>query len=449
MEMDPQAMGTSNRAWSWLLLGACVISVAQASGQVLGSGETVRHHKIAESDPSFPPELAQAETAIEKKDYATAEPLLNKVVSAHPDSYQAWFDLGFVYNAEGNTAESVAAYRKSVAAKPDVFESNLNLGLQLAKTGQPDAEQFLRAATTLKPTANVDEGHSRAWLSLAHVLADRNPDEAIDAYKQAAALQPNDPEPHLAAGALLEKENRFADAEAEYRQALRVQPNSADALIGLSNIYMRGQRLADAEEFLRKLVVLQPDNAAAHVQLGRVMAAAGHNDAAVAELQTALQLQPNDLAIQRDLADLDSSTGKYDEAEKSYRLLLAAHPDDATLHYGLGLALLKQKKFPAAEQEFLTAVKLKPDYGEAYGDLAVAATENKDYELAIRAADARAKYLPEIPVAYFLRASAYDHLRDYKQAAQNYHKFLEVANGQYPDQEWQARHRLIAIEPKK
>lgn len=436
-------MGTNNRTRTLLLFGIAAISLAQASGQ------TVRHHKIAEPDSSFPPELSQAENAIEKKDYTTAEPLLKKVVSDHPDNYQAWFDLGFVYNAEGNTAESIGAYRKSVAAKPDVFESNLNLGLQLAKTGQPDAEQFLRAATTLKPTANVDEGHARAWLSLAQVLEDRRPDEAIEAYKQAAALQPKDPESHLAAGALLEKENRFADAETEYRHALAIEPNSADALIGLSNIYMRGQRFADAEEFLQKLVALQPNNAAAHMQLGRVMAAAGHNDAAVAELQTALKLQPNDLTLQRDLADLYSSTGKYDEAEKGYRSVLTAHPDDAALHYGLGLALLKQKKFPAAEQEFLTAVKLKPDYGEAYGDLAVAATENKDYELAIRAADARAKYLPEIPVAYFLRASAYDHLRDYKQAAQNYHKFLEVANGQYPDQEWQARHRLIAIEPKK
>lgn len=155
------------------------------------------------------------------------------------------------------------------------------------------------------------------------------------------------------------------------------------------------------------------------------------------------------MALQRDLADLYNSTGKYDEAEKTYRFLLTAHPNAAELHYGLGVALLKQKKFPAAEQELLAAVKLKPNYGEAYGDLAVAAVENKDYELAIRAADARAKYLPEIPVSYFLRATAYDHLRDYKQAAENYHKFLELANGQYPDQEWQARHRLIAIEPKK
>ena len=160
-----------------LALGLCLgrAVLAQATGQ------TVRHHRVAEQDVSVAPEVTQAEVAIEKNDYATAEPLLKKVVAANPDNYQAWFDLGFVYNGLGDTHESIAAYRKSVAAKPDVFESNLNLGLMLAKTGQPDAEQFLRAATTLKPTTNVDEGHARAWLSLARVLQSSKPEEAIEA----------------------------------------------------------------------------------------------------------------------------------------------------------------------------------------------------------------------------------------------------------------------------
>ena len=92
---------------------------------------------------------------------------------------------------------------------------------------------------------------------------------------------------------------------------------------------------------------------------------------------------------------------------------------------------------------------MKPDWGEVYGELAFAADENKNYPLTIKALEVRAKYLPEIPVTYFLRATAYDHLRDYQQASANYHLFLQVANGKYPDQEWQARHRLIAIEPKK
>ena len=61
----------------------------------------------------------------------------------------------------------------------------------------------------------------------------------------------------------------------------------------------------------------------------------------------------------------------------------------------------------------------------------------------------RAKYLPDTPIIFFFRATAYDHLRDAKQAAKYYHQFLEAANGKYPEQEWQAKHRLIAIEPKR
>jgi len=418
-------------------------------GAAQSTGIAVRHHKVAEEDPSFPPELIQAEAAIEKKDYATAELLLNKVVAANSANYQAWFDLGFVYNALGRTNDSVAAYRKSVSAKPDVFESNLNLGLTLAKTGQPDAEQFLRAATKLTPTSRVEEGRERAWVSLGHVLETSKPDEAVEAYRQAAALQPNDPEPHLSAGLLLEKQNRFADAEQEYKQALALDSSSADALTGLANIYMRGHRFTEAEGILRKLVALRSDDANAHLQLGRMLAADGQNDNAIVELQAALKLAPADVEAQRDLAAVYATARKYDQAEAQYRSLLAARPNDAESHLGLGHALLKQKKFPQAQQELLAAISLKPNLDAAYGDLAIAADENKNYELTIKVLDARAKLVPEIPVTYFLRATAYDHLRLYKPAAENYHRFLEIANGRFPDQEWQARHRLIAIEPKK
>ena len=426
-----------------------LVFAALLFGQNSSSSKTVRHHRVSVEDPSQPAELAQAETDIEKKDYANAETLLNKVVATQPGNYQAWFDLGFVYNAVGRTEDSIAAYRKSVAAKPDVFESNLNLGLMLAKNKQPGAEDFLKAATRLKPLSHVEEGHGRAWLSLARLLDDTDPDQALEAYRQASALMPKDPEPRLSAGMLLEKQSKFADAEEQYKQVLTLDPSSQDALVGLANVYMRGQRFPQAEEYLRKVVSQRPNEAAPHIQLGRVLAADQKYDDAIAELQAGLKITPNDVSAQRDLAEIYLSAAKYAEAETLCRSLLSAHPQDAELHHQLGQALLKQKKFAPAEQEFLTAVKLKPDWGIAYGDLAVAANEAQDYPLAIKALDARAKLLPEIPVGYFLRATAYDHLRDYQQAAANYHLFLQVADGKYPDQEWQARHRLITIEPKK
>ncbi len=413
------------------------------------SQKTHHHHTAVAEEEAPPPELTKAEALIQKKDFSAAEPLLQKLVHGDPANYVGWFDLGFVENALGKQEESIAAYRKSVAAKADVFESNLNLGLQLAKAGQPEAEQFLRAATQLIPTSHVAEGKERAWLSLAHVLESTKPEDAIAAYQEAARLQPKDPEPHLAAGLVLEKQNKFSDAEQEYKRALALDPGSMDAVTGLANIYMRGRRFPEAEAELRKVVAAHPEQAAAHVQLGRVLAAEGKNEEAISELQAAAKSDPNDLSLQRDLAGLYDSAGQNEQAQAAYRTLVAAHPNDAELHDSLGQSLLRQKKFAEAQQEFLLAVKLKPEFGSAYGNLAFAAGENGNYPLAVKALDARAKLLPEIPITYFLRASAYDHLRDIKKATANYHLFLQAANGKYPEQEWQAKHRLIALEPKK
>jgi len=412
------------------------------------TGSTVRHHKVAVDNPTQTA-LTQAEEAIEKQDYTTAEPLLRGIVDKDPSNYAAWFDLGFLYNAQNKTDEAISAYEQSVHANPAVFESNLNLGLLLAKYNKPGAEQALRAATKLTPTSQVEDGQAHAYLALGRVLTASQPDEAVKAFQQSASLLPRNPEPHLAAGEILEQQNKFADAEQEYKQALALDPASSEALVGLANIYLRGARFPEAEEFLRKVAAQRPSDASPHAQLARVLAAENKNDDAISEFQTALKLAPNDRSLQAQLADALLAANRLSEAEAAYRALQSTQPNDPQAHASLGRVLLKQKKFNDAQAEFLTCVKLKPDWGEAYGELAVAANENQNYPLAIKALDARAKFLPETAVTYFLRATAYDHLRDMKQAAANYHLFLQVANGKYPDQEWQAKHRLIAIEPHK
>jgi tetratricopeptide (TPR) repeat protein len=465
MELRDPMGGNRIRAAAFLVLAACAAASGQgspqpsnqtsppsnsAASQPSSSSRRSHHVQVADDDtPAQPAALSEAEAAIEKKDYAAAEPLLHKVVDHDAKSYVAWFDLGFVENELGNLDASIAAYRKSVSAKPDVFESNLNLGLQLAKTSQPDAEQFLRAATTLKPTAHVAEGQYRAWMALGDALQKSKPEEAVEAYRQAATLQPGEAEPHISAGALFEAGNKSADAEQEYKRALALNPQGSVAAIALANLYMRGRRFPEAEEYLRKISAENPQSSAAEIQLGRVLAAEGKNDDAIAAMAAGIQLNPADEAAKRELADLYATMGKNDLAEAAYRELLRAHPKDAELHDGLGRALLWQKKSAEAVRELEAALTLKPDLGNAYYDLAFAANDQKNYGLVIGALDRRGKLLPETPMTYFLRASAYDHLRDFKNAAANFHLFLKVANGKYPDQEWQAKHRLIAIEPKR
>jgi Flp pilus assembly protein TadD len=124
-------------------------------------------------------------------------------------------------------------------------------------------------------------------------------------------------------------------------------------------------------------------------------------------------------------------------------------PNDAESHLALGTLLMNQKRFAESQAELISAVKLDPKMADAWGNLAVVAAENNQYSLAIQAIDQRSKLVPEDSGTYYLRATVYDHMRDYKQAAENYHQFLSASNGKFPDLEWKARHRLVAIEPKK
>jgi tetratricopeptide (TPR) repeat protein len=245
-----------------------------------------------------------------------------------------------------------------------------------------------------------------------------------------------------------ERQGQFDSALKEYQAAAQLDAKSADAHLGLANMYVKLRRLPEAEAALRRYIEFDPHNSAARVQLGRVLLAENKTEEASALLEGSLQLA-SDSGAQRELASLYFEAGKYDKAEAAYRVVLQREPNDANAHAGLGSVLLRLKKFADAQKELLAALRLDPKLADAYGDLAIAASENKDYPLAIRALDARAKYLAEVPGTWFLRATAYDNLRDYQHAAEYYRQFLAEANGKFPDQEWQARHRLIAITPQK
>src|SRR3984957_16589161 len=192
-----------------LAISLAMLLPASVLAQTSESHTTVRHHH--ETVEEQPAEIAQTEDAIQKGNFTSAETLLKKAVERDPDNkekwaYQAWFDLGFVLNRLGRADDSITAYRKSVDAKPDVFESNLNLGLMLERTHNPEAEKYFSAARTITSSAHVEEGQARAWLSLGHATENRDPAQALEAYRKAAELTPGDPEPHLSAGLLDERQ---------------------------------------------------------------------------------------------------------------------------------------------------------------------------------------------------------------------------------------------------
>ncbi len=278
--------------------------------------------------------------------------------------------------------------------------------------------------------------------------ASGDPVDPVKGLQAAVAANPNDPESHFRLGDALEKSGDVIAAESEYKKSLSLQAKNPSALGALAYLYSTQKRFADAETALRQFIALQPQDPKAHVQLGRLLFSSGKNDEAVKELTAALGLAPSDPGTLMQVAQIYSSNQMYAQAEPQFAALTRIVPNNPESRYGHGVVLLQLKNFPAAQLELQRAVSLQPDLKEAYGDLAVAAAENKDFAMSVRALDARARYLPESAGTYFLRATSYDHLKQFPRAADNYRKFLAADSGKSVNQEWQAKHRLVAIEKK-
>lgn len=390
--------------------------------------------------------LQEAETLLQNQQYAQAEEKLLIAVTSAAQNPQAWFDLGFAQSHLDKNWEAVASYQKAVELSPKWFEANLNLGVALARSGDvSSAVAVLTHAVELTPTSGGDEARGRAWLALAEAMeqAGGDPKGAAAAYDKALAFKAGGPELLVKAGMLLAKAGDAPGAELHFEKA--AEAGDSTGMAQLINLMASQKRYNDAELWLSKYVAQNPQDSAARLQYARLLSSQDKKAEAVAALQASAK--PYSPEIAQELVEIYLTNKQYKDAEATLRPLVEADPRDPQLHLRLGIALLYQLRYADAEAELARTVQLKSDMADAYIYLADAARENQHYELAIRSLDAHARLAPETPKTYFIRATSYDHLRLYKPAAENYKHFLAVSGGKYPEQEFQARHRLKAIEP--
>lgn len=426
-----------------MLAGATLWPAAQARPSPSQRSSAATQERAA--DP-----LADSEALLEKKQYAQGEEKLQALMAAQGKNPQAWFDLGFAQSHLGKTQEAISSYQKAVELAPDWFEANLNLGGDLAQSGnRAAAVTVLKHAVELKPTSGGQQAVGGAWLSLAQVMEEdgSDPKGAAAAYDKAAELNPAaGVDLALRAGSLLEKAGDLAGAEEHYRKAAAT--GNARAMAQLIDLLRAQKRYTEAETWLNKYVAQNPQDAVARAQLAQLLAADGKSEEAIAILEAA-GTASGDPKIRRALASLYLEEKQYDKAAKILQDLVQGNLGDAQLHWDFGSVLLHQHKYPEAEKELLEALKINPRLEGDYWELAYAAQQNKHYELAIRVLDVRAKRLPETPATYWIRAVSYDSLGALKPAAANYKLFLAADAGKSPDQEFQARHRIKAIEPQR
>ncbi len=398
--------------------------------------------------------IRHAEDLLERGDYKAAEPELAQLAAASPQDARIHFDLGFTQEHNGEDAAAQKSYEEAIAADLNLAEPRVALGLLEARAGQTDA-----ARKQLEDGAGLPSAapglRARAFRALARLDQSANPEKAREDLRQAIALTGQQPGDAELTATLTAAGGNNADAESTYRAALARDPGDIAAAVELSSLLQRGGKLPEADALLTPLLAAHPDDPRLVAQAATLYAAEDKTADALGLLSKLRAADPNaaaNPALTRLYAHLLLVSGDAAGAEPLYRTLAAATPGDPTLLDDLGSTLVREQKFGEAQQVLATAAAQREGFhddaawGETVGHLAFAASRNHQPQVVLQALAARATVLPNSPATLFLQATAHDSLHQKKEAERDYRAFLAAASGKLPDEEFEARHRLIALE---
>lgn len=249
--------------------------------------------------------LREALAHLNRRDFASAERLVEIVLSTRPNDANAIYVMGQLRHLQGRLLDAQALYRRALTIDPQRPETLHHLGQSLSAAGQVD--------------------------------------EAVVAYKDSLTQRPERPETLLELGMCHIRKQDYSAAERVLRDVLRIEPNSLAARQSLSATLVNLGRPKEGEALARSSLSLAAGDA-------RWFAAFKHNIAiALAEqhkYEDAVQAYEEVRAIAPGLPLLDincanalQAARRVEEAEELYRRLLAHEPLDQMAHRGLNQLL--------------------------------------------------------------------------------------------------------------
>ena len=151
---------------------------------------------------------------------------------------------------------------------------------------------------------------------------------AIQAYKKALDLDPNDPDIKLGLARALSLSGHNEESKGLYQQLLAKTPDDADALEGLGNAFLRSDHPLEARAVFERLLARHPSNPEFQIDLARVEARLGHYKHAREILSAVLTFHPRQREARLQLAYVKLYQGRYAAALADFTQLLKVDPTD-------------------------------------------------------------------------------------------------------------------------
>ncbi len=380
---------------------------------------------------------AEGLQALDRQDYPQAQAIFSRITSEDPKDYYALFNLAFAEAAQNENDAAIGHLKQVLTLKPNFPEAELNLGKLYLRTKQPSqAVPLLQNVVSAKP----DNADAERALGQA-LLATNDPASAATAFQSATEKDPKNASAQLGLAESLRKQAKLDEAKTHFESAAQLDPQLRSYLLELAQAYEKANRPTDAIPLLLQF----PDEPAAREELARLYLSAGQGDQAIQQLQAVVKSAPT-TANQMALASAYIDAKHPDLAEPILAQSLRTNPNDFDVLLAVGKMEMAKHNYPVCANLFLQAAKVKPDSAEAWNNAASALILAGSYPQAIAALDHIRAMGAEKPANLYWRAVVLDKLHQPKPALASYQQFLAESQGKYPDQEFLARHRSIALE---
>ncbi|MEZ5534385.1 MAG: tetratricopeptide repeat protein [Thiolinea sp.] len=266
---------------------------------------------------------------LEQKEYAFAEPLMNKLLKIPERKHEASYFLGQIYEGQERLDDALAAYDDALNgdfAKESIGRKSFLLkrekGLEAARTWLKE-----KLEDTLVPARKL-----ALMMADGQLLHDAGRyQEAIGVFNSAEEFGISPRDVLYARSLSYDSMGNTEQAEKDLREIIRNDEEDADALNALGYMLtVSTERYQEAKALITKSLEINPSSPATLDSMGWILFKLGELEEAEKYLRDAFDKMP-DPEVASHLIEVLSRQGKGDEAGKLLKEMLAEYPDDKRL----------------------------------------------------------------------------------------------------------------------
>ena len=254
---------------------------------------------------------------------AGAVPVDVKRGTADAEAYELYLKGRYYWLERGadNVTRSIGYFQQAIARDPTFARAYAALALAYNVLGVyvPDPNDSLTplAQASARRAMTLDSTLADAQLAEAHALErDLRFAEAEAHYRAALRIEPSNQNVHHGFGAMLMNIGRTGEAISELRLAVRLDPLAKSAGTMLAEAFIDARQFPDAEAEARRILAIDSTFSLALYSLGGAQAFGGQPDSAARTLERAVRRYPRLPMLQGRLLFAYAAAGRWQDAEE-------------------------------------------------------------------------------------------------------------------------------------